>query len=100
MQTKYDLTYMSGIICMAYMFGRHLFLQFSKKGVEQTAQEIGSYLQDNVNEVHSYNVIQGFLNLNIHDSYWINQFLIACQTSNYGILNIDSNIVQINTINI
>ena len=44
----------------------------SKKSPEETANRIGEYLKDNVSEVRDFNVVKGFLNLVIQDSYWIN----------------------------
>ncbi len=47
------------------------FLKMSKKGPEQTAQEIGEYLKHNEPAVAEYNVIKGFLNLTIASDVWI-----------------------------
>lgn len=47
------------------------FLRMSKKGPEQTAQEIGEYLKTNEPSVAAFNVIKGFLNLTIASSAWI-----------------------------
>ena len=47
------------------------FLRMSKKGPEQTAQEIGEYLQANEPSVAAFNVSKGFLNLTIASSAWI-----------------------------
>src|ERR1035437_1902662 len=47
----------------------------SKKSPEQTAEGIGNYLKENVKEVTAYNVVKGFLNLVIADSYWTNYLL-------------------------
>ncbi len=47
------------------------FVRMSKKSPEQTATEIGNYLQENVQEVEKYNVVKGFLNLVISPSYWV-----------------------------
>ena len=47
------------------------FLRMSRKGPEQTAQEIGEYLKANEPTVASFNVIKGFLNLTIASSAWI-----------------------------
>ena len=41
------------------------FLKMSKKGPEQTAQEIGEYLVKNEPAISKFNVIKGFLNLTI-----------------------------------
>ena len=47
------------------------FLKLSKKGPEQTAQEIGEYLKQNEPAIATYNVIKGFLNLTIASEVWI-----------------------------
>ena len=46
--------------------------RFSKKSPEVTGEELGVYLQNAIPEVAAFNVIKGFLNLSISDSYWIN----------------------------
>ncbi len=46
------------------------FLKMSKKGPEQTAQEIGEYLQQNCDAVAAFNVVKGFLNLVIAPAAW------------------------------
>jgi arginyl-tRNA synthetase len=47
------------------------FTRFSKKSPEQTGNEIGAYLQDQLEEVAAFNVIKGFLNISFTDHYWI-----------------------------
>ncbi len=47
------------------------FLRYSKKSPEFTAEELGTYLQDNVSIVEDFNVIKGFLNLVIDEDYWL-----------------------------
>ena len=47
------------------------FLRLSRKGPEQTAQEIGEYLKTNEPAVAAFNVIKGFLNLTVASSAWI-----------------------------
>ena len=56
----------------------------SKKSPEQTAEDIGKYLKDNKTPVTDYNVVKGFLNLCIDDSYWLQQFQIAFDSENFG----------------
>ncbi len=46
--------------------------RFSKKSPEVTGEELGVYLQNSIPEVAAFNVIKGFLNVSISDSYWIN----------------------------
>lgn len=43
--------------------------RMSKKSPEQTGAEIGQYLVDNIEHVSNFNVIKGFLNLSLSDSY-------------------------------
>ncbi len=47
------------------------FTRFSRKSPEQTGQEIGAYLQQQLPEVAAYNVIKGFLNISLSDGYWL-----------------------------
>ncbi|MFA6946896.1 MAG: arginine--tRNA ligase, partial [Pedobacter sp.] len=49
--------------------------KFSKKTPEQTGTEIGKYLKEQLKEVIAFNVIKGFLNLSVADSYWVDQLL-------------------------
>ncbi len=48
------------------------FLKISKKKPEETAVEIGNYLKSNLVEVLDFNVVKGFLNIIIADSFWLN----------------------------
>ena len=45
------------------------FTKFSKKSPEQTGADIGEYLQNELKEVAAFNVIKGFLNISLADSY-------------------------------
>ncbi|MES2781085.1 MAG: arginine--tRNA ligase [Bacteroidota bacterium] len=47
------------------------YLKQSKKAPEQTASDIGVYLQQHVVQVSTFNVIKGFLNLVIDKQYWV-----------------------------
>lgn len=62
------------------------FLRMSKKGPEQTAQEIGEYLQANESSVAAFNVIKGFLNLTIASSAWIELLNGIYADKQYGIV--------------
>ncbi|HAH23860.1 MAG TPA: arginine--tRNA ligase [Prolixibacteraceae bacterium] len=61
------------------------FVRMSRKSPEQTAAEIGDYLQHNVEEVNKYNVVKGFLNLVISADYWVSVLNSVSCTENYGI---------------
>jgi len=65
------------------------FVRMSKKSPEQTAAEIGDYLQQNVAEVEKFNVVKGFLNLSISSGYWISVLNSASARPNFGITEPD-----------
>ena len=65
-------------------------LRASKKGPEQTAEEIGIYLKENVAEVTNFNVVKGFLNLEIAKEFWFNQFVKAYNITDYGVVKADT----------
>ena len=67
------------------------FLRMSKKGPEQTAQEIGEYLQANEPSVAEFNVIKGFLNLTIASSAWIELLNGIHADKQYGIVAVTDN---------
>ena len=67
------------------------FLKASKKGPEQTAQEIGDYLKQHEPAVASFNVIKGFLNLTIASSVWIEMLNRIDADSQWGIVKADEN---------
>lgn len=62
------------------------FLRMSKKGPEQTAQEIGEYLQANEPAIAAFNVIKGFLNLTIASASWIELLNAVHADDQYGIV--------------
>jgi arginyl-tRNA synthetase len=49
-------------------------LRFSKNTPEKTGETIGLYLKDNFTAVSGFNVIKGFLNLEISDTWWVDYF--------------------------
>jgi arginyl-tRNA synthetase len=49
-------------------------LRFSKNTPEKTAETIGIYLVENFPPVSGFNVIKGFLNIEISDGWWIDFF--------------------------
>lgn len=67
------------------------FLRMSKKGPEQTAQEIGEYLQANDPSVSAFNVIKGFLNLTIASAAWIELLNGIHADKQYGIVTATDN---------
>jgi arginyl-tRNA synthetase len=45
--------------------------KISRKSPETTAQDIGTFLVENVNQVREFKVIKGFLNIILKDEFWI-----------------------------
>jgi arginyl-tRNA synthetase len=73
-------------------------MRFSKNTPEKTGEMIGQYLTDNFPAVSGYNVIKGFLNLEISDKWWIGYFrklasekthLEGCQVSKPEIILVE-----------
>ena len=64
-------------------------LRAYKKSPEHTCQEIGNFLKNNVKEVNNFNVVKGFLNLSISSEFWIDQFKLAFDNENFGVLDVN-----------
>ncbi len=60
------------------------FVKAAKKSPEQTAQEIGEYLQANCVAVEKFNVVKGFLNLSVGDGAWLKLLEAIDQDENFG----------------
>ena len=59
-------------------------LRISKKSPEQTANELGDFFIKNLDNVESYNVIKGFLNLTIVPAFWLNFFDVNRKRDDFG----------------
>lgn len=51
---------------------------------EDLAHQLGKYLQENLAQVSGYNVIKGFLNIVVADSYWASAFEAALLKPDFG----------------
>ncbi|QZT37833.1 arginine--tRNA ligase [Halosquirtibacter xylanolyticus] len=73
------------------------FLRVSKKSPEVTAQEIGDYLKENLEEISDYNIVKGFLNLSISTAYWVGVLNEISGNPQYGFKPVteDSELVMI-----
>ncbi|MCI6082094.1 MAG: arginine--tRNA ligase [Prevotella sp.] len=67
------------------------FVKISRKKPEDTAQEIGQYLQDKCSAVASFNVVKGFLNLVIAQSAWLQLLADIDANPKYGEKKADDN---------
>ena len=59
-------------------------LRISRKKPEQTAQEIGQYLQENSDAVAAFNVVKGFLNLVVAPQKWVELLEVIDADDHYG----------------
>ncbi len=49
------------------------FVKYSKKSPADTAKDLGVFIKTRFEDIASYNIIQGFLNLRMTPEYWINR---------------------------
>jgi arginyl-tRNA synthetase len=61
------------------------FVRAAKKSPEQTAEEIGQWLQEHCEAVDKYNVVKGFLNLSVGNGAWLQLLQAMDQDDNYGL---------------
>jgi arginyl-tRNA synthetase len=59
-------------------------IRLSGKSPEETGHDLGKWLEQNLSLVSSYNVVKGFLNMVIHDGYWMDFFLKNQSDAFYG----------------
>ena len=59
-------------------------VRFAKKSPEETAEVIGNYLVKTTDFIDNFNVVKGFLNLVVSESYWLESYALAFNTENYG----------------
>ncbi len=71
------------------------FLRASRKGPEQTAQQIGEYLHENVAQISGFNVVKGFLNLVISNEVWLQNLQNITEHTNYGLKPVGSDTIMV-----
>lgn len=67
------------------------FLKISRKSPEQTAQEIGEWLSANSPYISGFNVVKGFLNLEIAGKCWLELLSDINSLPEYGIIRATDN---------
>ena len=70
------------------------YLRSSRKAPEQTAEEIGEYIIQNIDEVDSFNVVKGFLNLVISDKPYIDFIGNNVDDNKYGFVETNDNSIS------
>ncbi|MGG6230679.1 arginine--tRNA ligase [Tenacibaculum sp. SDUM215027] len=64
-------------------------LRYRKGNPVQIGGDLGKYLVENINEITSYNVVKGFLNLVVDDSFYVNFFNEITTDATYGFVKED-----------
>src|SRR5690606_16198610 len=59
-------------------------LRVVKGNPAQIGEAIGNYLVENVSEIEKFNVVQGFLNIVLSDSFYLNSFNSVEDFSQFG----------------
>jgi len=67
-----------------YTFVTFPYGKISKKNPMETGEDLGTFLKDNCEVVAGYNVVKGFLNIELSDTVWANLFNEITQSDNYG----------------
>ena len=62
------------------------FVKISRKKPEETAMEIGNWLVEKNEAVEKFNVVKGFLNLNISSAFWVQMLEHIQAVPDYGIV--------------
>ena len=65
-------------------------VKVAKKSPEETGKVIGEAVVKSIEEIESFNVIKGFLNLKFTDTFWKKKFYIQIQDPTWGIENPNS----------
>ena len=61
------------------------FVKAARKAPEMVGQEIGNYLCEHTTEVASFNVVKGFLNINIDKGFWIDTLADIDGNESFGL---------------
>ncbi|MDP2542171.1 arginine--tRNA ligase [Tenacibaculum discolor] len=64
-------------------------LRYKKGNPVQIGEDLGKYLVENINEITNYNVVKGFLNLVVNDSFYVNFFNEIAADARYGFVKED-----------
>ena len=64
-------------------------LRISRKKPEDTANDIGEFLKNELSSISSFEVIKGFLNLSLSHSYWLNILEQVVADENFGFTRAD-----------
>ena len=61
------------------------FLKYIKGNPFEIGSKLGNYLKENIQEVEKFNVVKGFLNISLTDSYYLNSLNQIRANENFGV---------------
>ena len=67
------------------------YVKQARKAPEAVAQEIGAHVVANLSEVSGFNVVKGFLNFEIADSYWLRFLADTAADGRFGLVDANAN---------
>ncbi len=70
-------------------------LRYKKGNPVQIGQDLGNYLVEHVEEIKAFNVVKGFLNLVVDDSFYINFFSGINTTEHFGFADATKDAVMV-----
>lgn len=65
------------------------FLRYVKGNPAEIATKLAEYLKENIEEITSFNVVKGFLNISLSDRYFLQTFRDMTANPNFGITETD-----------
>ena len=71
------------------------YIRHTKISPEETAKLLGEYLKNELSEVTDFNVIKGFLNLELSNTFWLDKFKNEISASDFGLLKANGNKVMV-----
>src|SRR5580698_5942174 len=60
------------------------FLKLLKQKPDAIGKQLGDYLLEKTELFSAYDIVSGFLNLSVRDSYWVSFLLNHCSDTRYG----------------
>jgi len=69
-----------------YTFVTFPFGKLTKKKPQESAEDIGSFLKEKLSSIDDYNVVKGFLNLELSDNAFIDTLNTIAQNNSFGTL--------------
>lgn len=70
-------------------------LRYKKGNPVQIGEDLGNYLVEQVEEIKAFNVVKGFLNLVIDDSFYVNFFNKTNTDTSYGFATTSSDVMMV-----